>query len=150
MSRKHAQTSYARRCKVAATLFETPMSTANLAAHLKCDDKKISNDVGWLVKNRYVVASGRELYTSCNGQARTRLVWKATRLFGDGTVMVDDTEPNTLPDLPDNLLLMMGYTKHEPKGGVFVDNEDFRPEYTLSKHRVCIPSTMGMFESFAA
>lgn len=143
MSRKHAQTSYARRCKVAATLFETPMSTANLAAHLKCDDKKISNDVGWLVKNKYVVASGSELYTDCNGQARTRL-------FGDGTVMVDEPEHNTLPDFPDNLLLMMGYTKHEPKGGVFVDNEDFRPEYTLSKHRVCIPSTLGMFDSFAA
>lgn len=138
---------YQRREEILKLLFATPMPTVEVSQTLDLPLMEVKNDIAFLKRHGLVISAGK---FDCvwNGRPSKFQYWKAPKEMTardmEAMAYARKNSGTLLPDLPEAILLMMGYTSHEPKGGVFVDNADFKPTYDLRKMQINIGNHWGI------
>jgi len=140
-----------RRAELLRLIYETPLTTMLIAAALDVDYTIIKSDMAALKRQELLYKAGRMRSVRTDGKVSKITKWGAVKLMTakeiEHSVYHREPEQSKLPDLPDSILTMMGYNIHgEPRGGVFVDNEDFMPEFGVSKVKVYPGTSWGMME----
>lgn len=130
---------YERRAEVLALIKSKPLATSNIARLLGQPVNAIVHDISIMSQRGWVIQDGKDEVEYATGMKRYT-AWRALVVFTEQELERDafgkDEVQVPVPDLPDNLLLMMGYNTQRQQKGRFVDNSEFRISYPVSKHRV--------------
>jgi hypothetical protein len=138
---------YDRREELLSLLYDKPMPTAQASIALDLQLMEVKNDIAFLKKFGLLVSDGRQ-HEFRNGRECNYLRWRAKEKMCardiESLAYARKHAAIIIPDLPQDILLMMGYTTFEPKGGEFVNNSHMRQEYHVSKVRVSIGNHWGI------
>lgn len=115
-----------RRAEILRLMSETPLSSSDIAIRFNVAPVIVNNDIALLSRVKLLRPCGHH-------PINTRMrVWETIELKTAEELRnllykrVDEHIP--LPDLPDDILLMMGYSIHgKPRVGRKIDNSNFHP-----------------------
>lgn len=146
---------HARRERVLQYLHQNPATTNNISEHLDIHHRKLRNDMtffrhaGFIQDGPQAVIAGRKYrtYICLTLPSYPEIVNASGEVYRDSI----EYKSEGLPDLPDNILQLMGYnTNGTPLGGRFIDNADFHPTPTrVAPHKVHIGNAWAQLMEMA-
>lgn len=142
---------YERRAEVLALINKKPMATSNIARALDQPVNAIVHDISIMSQRGWVVEDGKDEveYKDCK---KRYTAWRSLVALTEQELKRDafgkEEVQVPVPDLPESLLLMMGYTTRRQSKGRFIDNADFHPTPTrIAPIRVWPGTSWAQMES---
>lgn len=130
-------------------IYNNPMSSIQIANILGYDRVVVSNDISCLKRIGLIEVKGKMLSKNVKGHGRTVELVYCKQLYSAEKLKTLSSSKATheIPDLPNDILLLMGYTSLKPENARVIQNEGFHQPRTKSKRiKVNIPSQFGMFD----
>lgn len=139
---------YQRREELLALLYDNPMPTREAAEALDIDKIEIRNDIGHMKRMGFIVKHSQHPRPGRVEGYHMVDVWRATQKLTakqmEAMTYARKTVYEERPELPDNLLLMMGYAIHKPENARFVNNEHLNVNVPLRKMHISIGNHWGI------
>lgn len=128
---------YQRREELLALLYDNPLPTKEAAEILDVDRIEIRNDVSHMKRMGLIVEDGKYSRERNIGGVYDVVKWRAIQKLTakqmEAMTYARKSAQDERPQLPDNLLLMMGYAIHKPENARFVNNEHLNVNVPLRK-----------------